>query len=62
MFDERHEDVEDLGSERNQFTFAQQDTLRRFQAETTEFIALTFLLTHEKTALRNIFEEILSAI
>jgi len=44
MFNEGHEDVEDLRSERNQFTLAQQDAFRDFKAETTELVAVIVLL------------------
>jgi hypothetical protein len=46
VLDKRHENVENLGSKRNLFTFTQQDTFRDFQAETTKFVAVIVLLTH----------------
>jgi hypothetical protein len=46
MLYERHKDVEHFRREWNELTFAQQDAFRRFQAETTEFIAVIVLLTH----------------
>src|SRR6185503_18055818 len=51
---ESNQYVENFRRERNQFTFAQQDAFRDFEAETAEFVAVIVLLTH-KTGLRNIF-------
>jgi hypothetical protein len=46
MLNQRYENVEDLRSERNQLTLTQQDALRDFEAETTEFVTLIVLLIH----------------